>query len=77
MAAIIPAKIRIETPFPIPFSVISSPNQTKNIDPAVMTISATALSKGVRASKIPWLSKSFIRAKPWISDNGIVNNLEY
>ena len=33
-----PAKIMIETPFPTPYSVISSPNQTKNIVPAVIEI---------------------------------------
>jgi len=32
----IDAKIMIEIPFPIPFSVISSPSHTKNTVPAVM-----------------------------------------
>ena len=38
----IPAKIRSETPFPNPFSVMSSPNHMRNTVPAVAIIIFTA-----------------------------------
>ena len=33
----IPTVIKSDTPFPIPLSVMRSPNQTANIDPATIT----------------------------------------
>ena len=53
----IPAKIMIEIPFPIPFSVICSPIQIKKAVPATIDIITTDFCKNVCAStaflKIP------------------------
>ena len=38
--AMMPAKIMTEMPLPMPFSLISSPIQTRNIVPAVIVISS-------------------------------------
>ena len=43
--ATIPPKIISEIPLPIPFSVINSPNQTKNIVPAVSVINVATVLK--------------------------------
>ena len=49
----IPAKIRTEIPFPTPFSVISSPSQTKSIVPATIVAIKVTRSRGDKKAIIP------------------------
>ncbi|MNP17709.1 hypothetical protein D3C76_1101480 [compost metagenome] len=59
--ATIPAKIRIEIPFPIPFSVICSPNHIRKAVPAVNTI---AISKYFVNVAFGIISVPYIRLNP-------------
>ena len=47
MPATMPPKMMIEMPLPIPFSVISSPSQTRNIEPAVRAASAVTVGSAL------------------------------
>ena len=45
MPATMPPKMMSEMPLPMPFSVISSPSQTRNIVPAVMEATAAKVGR--------------------------------
>ena len=51
--AMMPAKMMIETPLPMPFSVISSPSQIRNIVPAAVVMRNASVGRTVRALKRP------------------------
>ncbi len=51
--ATMPPKMMIETPLPMPNSVINSPIQTRSIVPAVMVISVASVGRTVAGSPNP------------------------
>ncbi len=52
MPATIPPKMMSETPLPMPFSVMSSPSQTRNIVPAAIEMSAAAVGRALGPVKL-------------------------
>ena len=75
---IIPAKITIEIPLPIPCSVINSPSHISNTEPAVMAVTDTIHSMAVGSPKVvvpPWRTvwrKINIKAIDWTTASGTV-----
>ena len=45
MPATMPPKMMMEMPLPMPFSVMSSPSQTRNMVPAVMEMTAASVGR--------------------------------
>ena len=52
--AMIPAKMMMEMPLPTPFSLISSPSQTRNIVPAVIVMIAESVGKASGPESDGW-----------------------
>ena len=76
-AATIPAKIRRETPFPMPFSVISSPSHIRSSVPAVITLRAANVINGESGSIIPCRERSVKNANPCTNEKGTASILPY
>ena len=76
ICAMIPANIKSDTPFPIPFSEIISPSHTKNMDPAVTVAIRVTRSNKESCVTSPWLFKSVTVASDCKAARGIVRNLE-
>ncbi len=72
MRETMPAKMRSETPLPMPNSVMSSPIHMRSIEPAATRNTFTANSNGDKAPMMPWLSKSERNATPWSMASGMV-----
>ena len=69
--ATMPPKMISEMPLPIPFSVISSPSQTRNIVPATIEITAASVGSAaeplnaISVSRIGWPA-TFCRISSWL-----------
>ena len=73
IVATIPAKIRIDTPFPIPYSVTSSPIHMRSIEPATTRITLVIKPKVSSPAITPWFWSRVRKPKAWRIANGSVS----
>ena len=75
--ATMPEKIKKEIPFDKPYSVISSPNQTANMEPAVIERTKAIREKVEKVGIMPWLLKSVYIPNDCKAARGTVRNRVY
>ena len=71
--AMMPPKMMMDTPLPMPRSVISSPSQTHTIVPAVSDAIMATVSSAPACNTPPWLRSSCNWANPCNAASGTVS----
>jgi len=75
--ATMPAKMRTLAPFPMPYSLMSSPSHIKNKAPAATIEMLTMYPKGSSGIITPWRIKRVKRPNPCKMARGRVRSREY